>query len=247
VYAQPAFSWAGRLIYLYTQRAVKIHYALEHGYFYQSDLLRATTTGCDVLYIAERDFRPPTDRGYSDSWRFDRVHWSGHDLPTGELKRSIGHWNPPDQAEHFLCTEGLVYLIFALEPGFSMGIVRCTVGEAVFLSRGAWHQTFAETERAAVENRYSYTLLGERPKQKYEHNGLRVSLLREPDKSGITLVNLGERPITFTLTDAAQLCANRWDSVTDLPFPSDVGHTTRLVTCSKRMTLLPGGSQRLED
>jgi hypothetical protein len=128
-------------------------------FFYDEARLRASARTRDqVLYRAERDTCPARTvvaaEGARHTWRLDRVTYPGDDLPTGELGRSVGHWNPPGQSEIFEVIRGEIVVLTTLGPG-PVELVRCPPGSAVCLRPGAWHLTYVLRGPAVVANIYT--------------------------------------------------------------------------------------------
>lgn len=156
-------------------------------FFHDEPGLRAAVAAEDhVLYRAERDVLPGRP-GLLDGgdgprqWRLDRVRYPAADLPTGELNRSTGHWNPVEQWEVFQVDSGEVVLVVrAPGPGRPIELVRCGPGTVLPLLPGSWHLTYVWRGPAVVTNAYSVPVGRERPGEKYFRRGpLRCGLRRE--------------------------------------------------------------------
>ena len=154
------------------------------AYFHDEPALRGA--GDRELYRAERDVLPPRDGVLDDGtgprrWRLDRVRYPAADLPSGELNRSTGHWNPAGQWEVFQVDAGEVVLVVrAPGPGRATELVRCGPGTVVPLLPGSWHLTYVWRGPAVVTNAYSVPEAPERPGEKYFTRGpLRCGLRRE--------------------------------------------------------------------
>lgn len=157
------------------------------AYFHDERRLRATVEDADhVLYRAQRDVLAP--RSGADGhgrpprrWRLDRVFYPAEDLPSGELNRSTGHWNPSDQWEIFQVDRGEVVLVVrAPGPGRPTELVRCGAGTVLPLLPGSWHLTYVWQGPAVVTNAYSVTAEHAAPEKKYFTRGpLRCGLRRE--------------------------------------------------------------------
>jgi len=157
------------------------------AYFHDERRLRATVEGVDhVLYRAQRDVLAPR-WGVGDHdrpprpWRLDRVFYPAEDLPSGELNRSIGHWNPADQWEVFQVDRGEVVLVVrAPGPGRPTELVRCGTGTVLPVLPGSWHLTYVWQGPAVVTNAYSVPAEQAAPGKKYFTRGpLRCGLRRE--------------------------------------------------------------------
>lgn len=153
-------------------------------YFHDEPALRRAADR--ELYRAERDVLPPRDGVFDDGagprrWRLDRVRYPAADLPSGELNRSTGHWNPVEQWEVFQVDAGEVVLVVrAPGPGRPTELVRCGPGTVVPLRPGSWHLTYVWRGPAVVTNAYSVPVEPERPGEKYFTRGpLRCGLRRE--------------------------------------------------------------------
>src|SRR2546430_11564439 len=111
------------------------------AWFHDEQRLRATGLAAEhVLYRAERDVQPPL-RGTVE-WRLDRVTYPAHDLPSGELNRSTGHWNPAGQWEVFRVDAGeVVIVVRAPGPERTTELVHCGPGSIPPLPPRPWHPT----------------------------------------------------------------------------------------------------------
>jgi hypothetical protein len=106
-----------------------------------------------VLYQACRDVLPPVViKGRR--WRADLVRYEPGALPTGELHRSLGHWNSPAQYEVFETVTGTVVLIVATPQGRVTYQV-CGPGDLFAVPMGAWHLTYVLDGPAYVFNVYA--------------------------------------------------------------------------------------------
>jgi hypothetical protein len=157
------------------------------AYFHDEARLRRAIGRTDhLLYRADRDPLPPragTDDGAGEprEWRLDRVFYPAEDLPTGELNRSTGHWNPAGQWEVFQVDRGEVVLVVrAPGPGRPTELVRCGPGTVLALLPGSWHLTYVWRGPAVVTNAYSVAAEHLRPGDKYFTRGpLRCGLRRD--------------------------------------------------------------------
>jgi hypothetical protein len=77
----------------------------------------------------------------------------GH-LSTGDLGRSVGHWNPPGQSEIFEVSQGEIVVLTTLGTG-PVELIRCPQGSAVRLRQGSWHLTYVLRGPAVVANIYT--------------------------------------------------------------------------------------------
>jgi len=109
-----------------------------------------------ILYEAARDLAAPRVAN-ARSVRIDRVWYSGRPLPSGELCRSIGHWNNPEQEEVFQLLFGDITMIIAESPDAVVAVRLATPGDLYSVPPGAWHATFA-AEPSMVENIYAQPL-----------------------------------------------------------------------------------------
>lgn len=141
-------------------------------------------SGDRPLYTADRDVVPAREvrgvDGVMRTWRLDRVEYAGSDLPSGELNRSVGHWNPSDQWELFHVEKGEVIIV--IRPvGGPVRLVRGAEGDLVAVEPGGWHLTYVLAGPAVVANIYSVP--AEPPTEKYFSTPpLRVGLRREGDQ-----------------------------------------------------------------
>ncbi len=165
-------------------------------YFHDEPTLRAAARARDhVLYRAERDVWPAAtaepDHGPHREWRVDRVSYPAGDLPSGELNRSTGHWNPDDQWEIFQVDRGEVVLLARLPgPGRPTELIRCGPGSRVTLLPGSWHLTYVWHGPAVVTNAYNITHGHQVGPEKYftrptlrcglRRDGSRVTVFRDP-------------------------------------------------------------------
>jgi hypothetical protein len=106
-----------------------------------------------VLYQAHRDVFPPVLVN-GRCWRSDLVRYEPGTLPTGELHRSLGHWNSPAQYEVFETVTGTVLMIVATRLGPVTHQV-CRPGDLVAVPMGAWHLTYVLDGPAFVFNVYA--------------------------------------------------------------------------------------------
>jgi len=173
------------------------------GYFYQEPLLRDHLRDRDhVLYEAERDVVPSSDAVDLDgSWRVDRVVYPGADLPTGELNRSTGHWNPADQWEIFEVECGEIVLLVRMPgPDKPVELIHCGQGHVVVLEPGAWHLTYVPGESATVCNAYFTPSQqpshpgGEREDKYFTRPTVRYGLRRGDDGEGYVVFRDGTDP-----------------------------------------------------
>jgi len=142
-------------------------------YFYDEPALRAAVRTRDhLLYRAERDVWPPS-RAESDDrpvreWRLDRVRYPVADLPSGELIRSTGHWNPDDQWEIFQVDQGEIVMLVR-RPGSARPaeLIRCGPGSHVTLLPGSWHLTYVWRGPAVVTNAYNVSTAHRAGAEKY--------------------------------------------------------------------------------
>jgi hypothetical protein len=131
------------------------------AYFYDEPRLRGQVRGREhVLYRARRDILPPRlgagHDGVTTEWRIDQVHYPAAGLPSGELSRSTGHWNPGDQWEIFQVDQGEVVLVVRLPgPGRRTELIRCAPGTVLTVAPGSWHLTYVWRGPAVVTNAYS--------------------------------------------------------------------------------------------
>jgi hypothetical protein len=151
-------------------------------FFYDEARLRASARTRDqVLYRAERDACPARTvvaaDGSDHTWRLDRVTYPGDDLPTGELGRSVGHWNPPGQSEIFEVIQGEIVVLTTLGTG-PVELVRCPQGSAAWLRQGAWHLTYVLRGPAVVANIYTEPVRSATGKY-FSRPAVRVGLRRD--------------------------------------------------------------------
>jgi len=129
------------------------------AFFYDEAALQASARHRDrALYTAERDVRAPRTvrlpRGGVLTWHLDRVHYPAGDLPSGELNRSVGHWNPRDQWEIFSAEQGEVAIVVTSASTGRVELVHCKSGEAACVRPGSWHLTYVLEGPAVVANLY---------------------------------------------------------------------------------------------
>jgi hypothetical protein len=154
--------------------------------FYREDVLRDRLREHDVqLYRADRDVVAPVGNagtaGVAGTWRVDRVHYPGVDLPSGELSRSTGHWNPPDQWEVFEVERGEVTMLTrGPDAGDPVELVHCPAGSVLVLRPGVWHVTYAPAGPAQVSNAYTAATPGSHPGKYFSrHPTVRCGLHRD--------------------------------------------------------------------
>jgi oxalate decarboxylase/phosphoglucose isomerase-like protein (cupin superfamily) len=129
------------------------------AFFYDEATLRMSARQQDrLLYTAERDVHAPRTVRLPDgdmlTWRLDRVHYPAGDLPSGELNRSVGHWNPQDQWEIFSVEQGEVAVVVTSASTGRVDVVHCTSGEVACVRPGSWHLTYVLEGPAVVANLY---------------------------------------------------------------------------------------------
>jgi hypothetical protein len=144
------------------------------GLFFASrpGLEAAAEAGRDpVLYYAYRDVLPPRDlatgerlaagdpgaeRARGAGYLFaDLVVYQPGLLPGGELFRSTGHWNQPEQLEIFQTLTGTVVMLVAgRRPDGAPYLYEqvCGPGEVMAVPLGAWHVSYVLDGPAAVFN-----------------------------------------------------------------------------------------------
>jgi hypothetical protein len=137
------------------------------AWFHDEPRLRAAVLAAEhVLYRAERDVLPPV-RGTVE-WRLDRVTYPADDLPSGELNRSTGHWNPAGQREVFRVDAGeVVIVVRAPGPEQPTELVHCGPGSMLPVLPGSWHLTYVWHGPAIVTNAYTVTADHPGPDGKY--------------------------------------------------------------------------------
>jgi hypothetical protein len=147
-------------------------------------LRSALRTEDHLMYRAERDVAPPRTvphrAGGAVLWRADRVIYGAGDLPTGELNRSVGHWNPGDQWEIFHTDSGCIALVVRPHPDAPVVVVVCSDRQVVAVPPGSWHLTYVFHGPATVTNLYSRTPGTPDAETKYfSRPTVRVGLRRE--------------------------------------------------------------------
>jgi hypothetical protein len=130
------------------------------AFFYDEERLRAHVRVHDrTLYTAQRDLYPArtvtAPDGRTLTWHLDRVAYPAEDLPSSELSRSIGHWNPAGQWEIFEPEQGEIVMLVALDVAGPIELVHCRQGEIVCARPGAWHLTYVLRGPAVVTNIYA--------------------------------------------------------------------------------------------
>lgn len=157
--------------------------------FYREQVLREHLADRDLLlYEAHRDIVEPVGTaGFGGSWRVDRVHYPGVDLPSGEPDRSTGHWNPAGQWEVFEVERGQVVLLIRMPgPGQPVELVHCAAGSVVVLRPGAWHLTYAPAGPASVSNAYTSGLDGQHDGKYFRRRStIRCGLYRDGDRVAV--------------------------------------------------------------
>lgn len=174
-------------------------------YFHREAELRALAPE-HVCYAAVRDAAAPVPMpARGETWHLDRVHFRGEDLPTGELNRSVGHWNPADQVEVFEVESGAVVIVVREpRPGAPVWLVRAAVGSTVSVPPGSWHLTYVPDGPATVTNVYSRR--AEPPAGKY--------FTRPPVRCGLRRVD--GIPAVFATEDVAA-AGIEWVDAADFP------------------------------
>jgi hypothetical protein len=144
------------------------------GLFFASrpGLEAAVQAGRDpVLYHAYRDVLPPRDlatgerlaaggpgceRARGAGYLFaDLVVYRPGVLPGGELFRSTGHWNEPEQLEIFQTLTGTVVMLVAGRRAGGAPFLYeqvCGPGQVIAVPPGAWHVSYVLEGPAAVFN-----------------------------------------------------------------------------------------------
>jgi hypothetical protein len=157
--------------------------------FHREQVLRGHLRSRDlVLYEAHRDIVEPVSTArLGGRWRVDRVRYPGVDLPSGELSRSTGHWNPLDQWEVFEVERGEIVLLVRMPgPGQPVELVRCTAGSVVVLRPGAWHLTYAPAGPATVSNAYTSDIDGGHDGKYFSRRStIRCGLYRDGDRIAV--------------------------------------------------------------
>ncbi len=113
-----------------------------------------------ILYLAHRDIFPPRLKAQEQEsyWYADLIEYRHGVLPTGELFRSTGHWNPDHQVEIFETLQGKVVIIIAGNTPDGKSYLSkhvCAAGDRCLIPPGAWHITYVLEGPALVFNIYS--------------------------------------------------------------------------------------------
>lgn len=216
---RPATPWRHDTAPTSTRRLADLVAGLDEGHIHLADTeaVGQTLAGGEnpVLYHAHRDILAPrtTDAcGDKLTWFADLVTFpAARPLPgpSGELCRSLGHWNSPAQLEIFHCLAGHVLMLHtsASHLGDSrLDYQVCGPGDHAVVAPGAWHLTVVLAAPAQVFNIYT-DLPGRgdghghgsrdaalRPDIKYRQAPApRVSVVTDPDDHARLLVDPGTR------------------------------------------------------
>ena len=132
-------------------------------------------------------------------------------MPTGELKRSIGHWNPVEQQEAFLCVEGAVVMLVADRGSAILNVVECGPGDVVVMPPGGWHLTLVVSDAAIVDNCYTHAsrAIGGFEKYLTGPEPIETTMVRAGPGGALSLINYGRKSIVLreiapTLASSAQ-------------------------------------------
>ncbi|MEU8151930.1 hypothetical protein [Nonomuraea sp. NPDC048901] len=177
-----------------------------------------------VLYCAHRDVRG--DITCADGAAIadgicplDTVRYAGGVLATGEVVRSIGHWNPADQWEIFEVQQGSVTLLVQQLPGAPIHLIRGLPGEMYYLAPGSWHTTYVACDDAVVSNVYLYSRT-DASEGKYMSDCRPPAATLRQNANGRVYVAEAEarQGSIFTWTgDSAPVAAAEFGSLSDMP------------------------------
>lgn len=122
-----------------------------------------------VVYGAYRDINPSRKGpvfnrfhengfdGHSD-WKIDLVVYCNGLFPTGELYRSVGHWNPLDEWEVFQVYRGEAAIMCAnlrQDKTWNIEVKICREGDGCVIKPGTWHLTYPLSGKPIIVNIYS--------------------------------------------------------------------------------------------
>jgi len=157
--------------------------------FYREPVIRDYLVDRDlVLYKARRDIVTPVGSArFGGCWRVDRVRYPGADLPSAELDRSTGHWNPPGQWEVFEVERGEIVMLSRMPgPGQPVELTHCTAGSVLVLPPGIWHLTYAPAGPASVSNAYTSGPDGRHDGKYFSRRStIRCGLYRDGDRIAV--------------------------------------------------------------
>ncbi len=94
-------------------------------------------------------------------WRADLVVYTSGVFPTGELYRSVGHWNPLDEWEVFQVCYGKAIMVCAskdVTKQWHIEVVECGPGDIYTIKPGTWHLTYPLSDQTVIFNIYSSTI-----------------------------------------------------------------------------------------
>ena len=119
-------------------------------------LRNSLRTQSGILYNSIRDLIPPYPFGdHKQNLHTDILVYNTGSLSQNEGFRSLGHWNPIDQFEFFVCLRGSVKMLLASPCSKILTSRTISEAQACFLKGGEWHTTYPLDSNSVVINFYN--------------------------------------------------------------------------------------------